>query len=133
MRLFWSVCSLAQSPSLSLVRSFVRCYFASIHLKFHYADEENILCACAHVCGAVHMEGNEKHIIRIIFHRLWIVFCIVVAHFPPNLIQFKFIRNCFSVVFVFHSLCFTFIFLCVFFLALLLFLLLTRAQLAGVG
>lgn len=75
---------------------------SSIHLKFHYADTRKIF-VYVFVC----VKAYEKHIIRIIFYRLWIVFCIVVAHFPPNLIQFKFIRNCFSVVFVFRSLCFT--------------------------
>lgn len=75
---------------------------SSIHLKLHYADTRKIF-VYVFVC----VKAYEKHIIRIIFYRLWIVFCIVVAHFPPNLIQFKFIRNCFSVVFVFRSLCFT--------------------------
>lgn len=50
---------------------------AEIHLKFHYADEENI-------CVWKEWKAHSHNILRVL-----IVFCIIVAHFPPNLIQFK--------------------------------------------
>lgn len=64
-----------------------RCH--EIHLKFHYADEENI-------CVWMEWKAHSHNILQCL-----IVFCIVVAHFPPNLIQFKIYSKLLFVVSVF--------------------------------
>lgn len=66
-----------------------RCH--EIHLKFHYADEENI-------CVWMEWKAHSHNILQCL-----IVFCIVVAHFPPNLIQFKIYSKLLFVVSVFFS------------------------------